>query len=81
MPRLKPPQDNKELEDLKFAYLRTFSGEAGKAVLKDLQDMYEGSAMVKSDPYSTAYNVGCQDVVKAIRAMVTLSLEEEHNAD
>lgn len=79
---MQKPQSNDELERLKHAYLVTFSSEAGKVVLADLHATYSGTALSRGDPYSTHYNVGAQDVIKAIQSMIDLALNEEtHNAD
>ena len=57
-------------DELKRHYHQTFTSPAGKVVLEDLINTYDGSPMTLGDPYATAYNVGAQDALRYILSMI-----------
>ena len=59
-------------------YSDIFSGEAGRAVLKDLkQKYYFQSSYVSGDPYGTVFREGQRNVVIDILTMLKLSQHPE----
>jgi len=50
---------NKQIEELKLAYRRTFNTEDGQKVLSDLKARFSfETTTFSNDPYETAYNEG-----------------------
>lgn len=57
-------------------YLHTFTSEEGKRVLKDMRRSYCSGSFHK-DPYQTAFNLGQEQVIKGIEALLTIAKRPE----
>ncbi len=56
-------------------YAQVFGTDAGKKVLKELDDLYIKPEVFNSDPLKMARNVGQHDLVKFIKELVELKNE------
>ena len=63
---------NKEIEELKLAYRRTFNTEDGAQVLRDLKRRFSFETTTFSgDPYETAFNEGQRAALLLIIRMLS----------
>ena len=63
---------NKEIEELKLAYRRTFNTEDGAQVLRDLKRRFSfETTTFSSDPYETAFNEGQRAALLLIIRMLS----------
>jgi hypothetical protein len=71
--------DNKQLEDLKLAYRRTFGTSDGQKVLTDLMKRFSFSAstFVSGDPHTSAFNEGQRAAVLLIVRMLSEEKERQ----
>lgn len=69
---------NKQIEELKLAYRRTFNTEDGEHVLRDLKRRFSfETTTFSNDPYETAFNEGQRAAMLLIIRM--LSDQKEPN--
>ena len=74
-------QYNKELDEIRDAIVKTFSGVYGERVLKFLDDMYSNQiSAVPNDPYSTYYHEGGRGLVLGIKAQIKAFKEVKQKA-
>ena len=60
-----------DLEEIREAIVKTFSGVHGEKVLKFLEDMYQNqTSAVPNDPYSTFFNEGGRGLVLGIKEQI-----------
>ena len=64
-------QYSRELDDIREAIAKTFSGVHGEKVLKFLDQMYSNQiSAVPNDPYSTYYHEGGRGLVLGIKEQI-----------
>lgn len=70
---------NKQLEELKLAYRRTFNTDDGRKVMDDLQKRFSFGAttFVSGDPYTSAFNEGQRAAVLLIARMLSEEKERQ----
>ena len=74
-------QYNEELDEIRDAIVKTFSGVYGERVLKFLDDMYSNQiSAVPNDPYSTYYHEGGRGLVLGIKAQIKAFKEVKQKA-
>ena len=63
-----------ELDEIREAIVKTFSGTYGEKVLQFLEDMYMNQISAEpNDPYTTYFNEGGRGLVLGLKAQITLS--------
>jgi len=73
-------QYNKELDEIREAIVKTFSGAYGEKVLNFLDEMYSNQiSAVANDPYSTYYNEGGRGLVLGLKAQIKAHKEGRQN--
>jgi len=74
-------QYNEELDEIRDAIVKTFSGVYGERVLKFLDDMYSNQiSAVPNDPYSTYYHEGGRGLVLGIKSQIKAFKEVKQQA-
>lgn len=74
-------QYNEELDEIREAIVKTFSGVYGERVLEFLDDMYSNQiSAVPNDPYSTYYHEGGRGLVLGIKAQIKAFKEVKEKA-
>jgi len=74
-------QYNEELDEIRDAIVKTFSGVYGERVLKFLDDMYSNQiSAVPNDPYSTYYHEGGRGLVLGIKSQIKAFKEAKQQA-
>jgi len=74
-------QYNEELDEIRDATVKTFSGVYGERVLKFLDDMYSNQiSAVPNDPYSTYYHEGGRGLVLGIKSQIKAFKEVKQQA-
>ena len=69
-----------DLEEIREAIVKTFSGVHGEKVLKFLEDMYQNqTSAVPNDPYSTFFNEGGRGLVLGIKAQIRAYKDSKEN--
>ena len=70
---------NKQIEELKLAYRRTFNTDDGRKVMEDLQKRFcfGITTFVSGDPYTSAFNEGQRAAVLLITRMLSEEKERQ----
>ena len=73
-------QYNEELDEIRDAIVKTFSGVYGEKVLQFLEDMYQNQvSAVPDDPYSTYFNEGGRGLVIGIKQQIKSYKDSKQN--
>lgn len=64
-------QSNNELDEIREAIAKTFTGTYGEKVLQFLEDMYLNQLSAEpNDPYTTYFNEGGRGLVLGLKAQI-----------